>query len=98
VRVLAAGIWTVWMFVGLRWGLWLAARHPDDAPSNCLLWAIQQQRRHGGELRMTASLFGPWLHTRWVGPDGSAWEYNPPRKRRRRIPPPLFYGRAERKS
>jgi hypothetical protein len=97
-RSLGAVCWTLWMYLGLRWGQRLVRAYPSDAPSNCLLWALQQQQAAGGALRLGHSHFGPWLHTQWIDPEGIAWEYNPPTKRRRRFPLLLFQGRAVRKA
>lgn len=76
---------------------------PDKAPSNCLIWALQQWWRHGGAVVVVPSSYGWWAHFAYRWPDGSIEEFVPveiPRrflkdigwKVWRRIPPLLFFG------
>jgi hypothetical protein len=103
LRYAAAVGWSLWMYAGLRWGVRLARNWPAEGPSNCYIWALRQRTRHGGDLRLLTSRYGPWLHCRWVPADGSPeMEFNPVRAKstfrllRWRIPPPIFRGRVER--
>lgn len=101
VRCLEGVLWTLWMYVGFRWGVHLARRWPDEGPSNCLIWALRQQGRHGGDIVLTASQHGPWLHGYWRSRMGALMEFSPIRSRKQfrllrwGIPPPLFHGRAQ---
>ena len=85
--------WTTHAFQHLVVGRSLARTMPDGAPSNCLLWAFQQQAKDGGDVILTQSEYGPWLHARWQRPDGRVFEFVPTGpKVRHATPPPLFEG------
>jgi hypothetical protein len=91
-RYAAAVAWTIWMFVGLRWGVRLARTWPEDGPSNYFLWALRELRRSGGQIVLTRSRYGRWLHAFHRAKDGREREYNPAVKVPRALPPPLFHG------
>ena len=43
---------------------------PKPRRSNCLVWALQARRRHGGAIVWEWSKSGPWPHFSWMSPDG----------------------------
>lgn len=63
--------------------------------SNCLIFAILLRLAIGGKVLSEPSRFGWWRHYYWQSPCGR-WraEFNPPAKRPRACPPPVFLGRV----
>lgn len=60
--------------------------------SNCILWAVQQWRRHGGYVAFRRSHYGWWPHALW-SPDLKTWlGYSPFDPKLKACPPPLFRG------
>lgn len=60
---------------------------------NCLIFAILMRLALGGRIASRKSAYGWWRHYWWESPCGRVRaEFNPPRKRRRWLPPPIFRG------
>lgn len=94
----------LWRLLGRLWTLvgcviwWVAcalAEHlPYDEPSNCMFASIRRiQEEGGGYLMFEQSRYGPWAHCTVVLKDGRIVEFNPAKKRRRKLPPLLFDGK-----
>lgn len=60
---------------------------------NCLIFALLMRLALGGRIASEPSKYGWWRHYWWESACGK-WraEYNPPTKRRRLLPPPIFRG------
>jgi len=67
---------------------------PTTAPSNCVVWAVQQVHTRGGAVVLTPSAYGPWWHAQWRDPAGTLWEYDPVEAKHREwaTPPTVFAG------
>lgn len=60
---------------------------------NCLIFAILMRLALGGRIASRKSAYGWWRHYWWESECGRVRaEFNPPRKRRRWLPPPVFRG------
>lgn len=60
---------------------------------NCLIFAILMRLALGGRIASRKSAYGWWRHYWWESPCGRVRaEFNPPAKRRRWLPPPIFRG------
>lgn len=71
----------------------LVAHWFDPSRSNCFVYVVEQWRAHKGQVRITPSLYIPWLpHFAW-SPDGQRWwAFNPTVKYRRWLAPLWFKG------
>lgn len=60
---------------------------------NCLIFAFLMRLALGGRIASRPSEYGWWRHYWWESPCGR-WkaEFNPPVKRKRLLPPPIFRG------
>jgi len=96
---LSAIAWTFHMFIGLKWGEYLAKRWDGKQPTNCILWALHEKESDGGMLRLLDSRYGKWFHCHYIRKDGEAWEWNPNKAKTRfrlvrvGLPPPIFEGK-----
>ena len=60
---------------------------------NCLIFAILLKLALGGRIASEPSKYGWWRHYWWESPCGRVRaEFNPPTKRSRWLPPPVFRG------
>jgi hypothetical protein len=63
---------------------------------NCLFYAVAKVVRHGGKITIEKPQFGWWPHIMHVDKSGCVTEFVPVGpKRRRFLPPPIFWGRVE---
>jgi hypothetical protein len=61
--------------------------------SNCLVWAIQQWKRHGGYILMRRSHWGKFPHFLWMSKDRKQLaSFVPDNPKRKKFPPPIFKG------
>lgn len=59
--------------------------------SNCWLWALARVFRRGGFLLVSKSEWGWWPHVMWSPDMRVLYQFEPTKKKRRRLLPPMLY-------